>query len=181
MANERTPERSTGPPEVVVISITAVEPPPVRGRRIGGRLAGIKMGHGARMALAIVLVFGALGAIVAATGRTTRTGRSTGARRAQVQGGERAAIAAALGYPYPLRCLTITIFAGTPNYARTEVDRTNGCGRFHGYLNASLDRVDGAWRLVLDEGQLFVPNSLLTPCRPGRAGCPRKPDSGPQG
>ena len=58
-----------------------------------------------------------------------------------------------------------------PEYARAAVDRTKGCGRYHGYLNASLDRVDGTWRLVLDEGQLFVPNSLFTPCRPGPAGC----------
>jgi hypothetical protein len=30
-------------------------------------------------------------------------------------------------------------------------------------VNASFHRVGGAWRLVLDEGQLFVPNRLLRP------------------
>jgi hypothetical protein len=135
----------------------------------------------ARVGLVLALVFGALGAIIGAAAQSSRTSRPDAARSAQVPAAERAAIAAALGYPYPLRCLTITTSAGDPDYARANVDRTSGCGPYHGYLNASLHRVDGAWRLVLDEGQLFVPNSLLTPCRPGRAGCGRGPNSGRQG
>ena len=164
MAREETPERSTRPPEVVVISITVMDPPPVRGRPLRERLAGISVLRRALLAVAVVLALAALGAIVTNALQSSRTTPPAGARPAQqVQSGERAEIAGALGYPYPLRCLTITISASNPDYARADVDRTNGCGRYRGYINASLHRVDGAWRLVLDEGQLFVPNRCLSP------------------
>jgi hypothetical protein len=91
--------------------------------------------------------------------------RAVGARHAELTDVQRTAIAAALGYPYPLRCVTITIYDTSPGWARANIDHANGCGRYHGYLNASLHQVDGAWRLVLDEGQLFVPNSRLVPER----------------
>ncbi len=173
MGKKGTPERSTAPPEVTVISITITELPPVRGRPLRERLPGIGLGHRARTALAIALTLAGLGAIAATELQSSRTSRPAGARRARVQGAERAAIAAAFGYPYPLRCLTITISSGNPDYATADVDRTNGCERYHGYLDASFHRVDGTWRLVLDEGQLFVPNGLLTPCSPGPGGCSR--------
>src|SRR5438105_8374692 len=167
MAKEKTPERSAGSPEVIVISITETQLSAVRGSPLSRRLAGSRT----RVALAIALASGVLGTIVATAVHNGARSRSTGAHHAQPQPAEKAAIAAALGYPYPPRCLTVAISTSNPEYARAAVDRTKGCGRYHGYLNASLDRVDGTWRLVLDEGQLFVPNSLFTPCRPGPAGC----------
>lgn len=163
MAREETPERPTRPPEVIVISITVMDPPPVQARPLRERLAGIGVPHGALTAVAVTLALAALGSIIMTAVLSSGARRSAGARRTErVEGGERAAIAGALGYPYPLRCLTITISATNPDFARADVDRTNWCGRYHGYTNASLHRVDGAWRLVLDEGQLFVPNSLLS-------------------
>ena len=124
--------------------------------------------------LATALAAAALAAMITTALWLSEPTRSTAAlRSAQLQPGQRAKIASALGYPYPLRCLTITVSVSDPDYARADIDRTNGCGRYRGYINASLHRVDGAWRLMLDEGQLFVPNSLLSPCRPGRSGCAR--------
>lgn len=71
-------------------------------------------------------------------------------------------VAEAFGYPYPMRCLRITT-AG--EFARAHVVRTGGCVRYRGYLNASFHFIAGHWRLVLDEGQLFVPNALLVGTR----------------
>jgi len=112
---------------------------------------------------------GALGLATSAAGPALHTGRAIrpgGDALARLSGAERAAIAAALGYPYPLRCLRITVAAGSPDYARVNVERPDGCGRYRGYLNATLHRIGGSWRLVLDEGQLFVPNSRLAPTAP---------------
>lgn len=100
------------------------------------------------------------------------TGRRRAAREASAayrQAAGPAAIAAAFGYPQ--RCLAITISATNPDYANAHLEREHGCGNYHGYVNASLHRVDGVWRLVLDEGQLFVPNNLLIPCDADRSGC----------
>jgi hypothetical protein len=173
VAKEKTPEHSVAPLDTTLVTATVTVLPPARGRPLRERLAAIGVPHGVRIALAVALVLAALGAIIATVPQSSQTSRPAGSRRAQAHGAERAAIAAAFGYPYPLRCLTITISASNPDYARADADRTNGCGRYHGYLDASFHRVDGAWRLVIDEGQLFVPNSLLTPCRAGRAGCVR--------
>lgn len=152
------PIRADPLPEVDVISITITERPRVRGGQHGGRLA-------ARTVIAMALISASLVAVIAAAVQTTGTSRSAEASHSQVSSSERKAIAAALGYPYPLRCLTITISAASADYALANVNRTSRCARYRGYLNASLHRVDGAWRLVLDEGQLFVPNSLLAPDR----------------
>jgi hypothetical protein len=183
MAEKGTPVRSPEPSEVRVTFV----PSPVRDRARGERLAGV-VPRGARTPVAVALALAALAAIVPAALRVGGTTRPAGARRAQVQSVERAvraavaaggAIAGAFGYPYPRRCLTITISAGSPDFARASVDRSAGCGRYHGYVNASFHLVDGGWRLVLDEGQLFVPNSRLTPCAAGPAGCAR--GGGPAG
>ena len=168
MASEATPQRATGLPEVTVISITMVGPPPARGRPLRERLPRIIVRHRALAAVAVTLAVAALAATIASALWGAAPVRSTAA---QLPAGQRTQIAAALGYPYPLRCLSITVSPGAPDYARADIDRTNGCGRYHGYINASLHRVGGAWRLTLDEGQLFVPNSLLRPCSPGATAC----------
>jgi hypothetical protein len=67
----------------------------------------------------------------------------------------------AAAYGVPVRCLGVTISSHEPDYAQAHVDRTGGCARYHGYVNASFHRIDGSWRLTLDEGQLFVPNDEL--------------------
>lgn len=167
MASEETPERLTPSPRAVVISITVTEPPP-RGTGLRERLSRIVVPRRALAVVAVALALAAVGAILATALRGTEATR----RAEQLPPGQVAAIAGQLGYPYPLRCLAITISPSDPDYARADVERTDACARYHGYVNASLHRVDGAWRLVLDEGQLFVPNALLSPCRSERTGRP---------
>lgn len=180
MAKQELPKRTVVPSDVTVRAVVITVVPPVRGRALRERVAGAVVMFRARAALALSVALVALAAIVVVALQTSRTSRPAGAGRGQASAVERAAIAAAFGYPYPLRCLTITISPSDADYARADVDRANGCARYHGYLNASFHRVDGRWRLVLDEGQLFVPNSLLTPCRVGRAGCARDGSAGRQ-
>jgi len=187
MAEKETAARSSKPPEVTVTFVS----PPVSGHPRRKRLTDM-VPRWARNAVGAALALAALGAIIAVALQPSRTTRPAGERVAQVQGAEkavmadraaiaaRAAIAGAIGYPYPRRCLTITISPGIPDFARASVDRTAGCGRYRGYLNASFHLVDGGWRLVLDEGQLFVPNRLLTPCGADPAGCARTRTDGPK-
>jgi hypothetical protein len=66
--------------------------------------------------------------------------------------------------------LSVAISAADPDYASADVDRREGCANYHGYVNASFHRVDGVWRLILDEGQLFVPNGLLRSAGAGALG-----------
>lgn len=159
MAKEGTSGRSIGPSEVTV-TIT-VAPPARDHRRRRERPTRSGVLTRTRTALAVALALALLGGVIAAVLDSRLGGGSAGAGRARSLGAEKAAIAAAFGYRYPLRCLTVAIAAGEPDYARAEVDRTNGCRRYHGYVDATFHRVDGTWRLVLDEGQLFVPNSFL--------------------
>jgi hypothetical protein len=161
METEDPPRGSDALPDAVVISITITSLTPVRGESFRQRLSRLRVGHLARIFVAVAVVLAGLGVTLALLG--SHKSRADGARLARLSDAERTAIAGAIGYAYPLRCLTITTYDSSPAYARANVDRTNGCGRHHGYLNASLHRVDGAWRLVLDEGQLFVPNSLVAP------------------
>jgi hypothetical protein len=146
---------------MVVISITVTDQQG-RPRRQGPPFLGAH--RRAVLAVAAAVVLAAAGAIIGSTVGGRRTTRPPGLRPGQhVYHGAIRAIAGALGYPYPERCLTIRIASSDPDYASAEVGRTDGCGRYRGYTNASLHRVDGKWRLVLDEGQLFVPNRLLGP------------------
>jgi hypothetical protein len=115
----------------------------------------------AAVVLATVMALAALVAHVLQAGGTSAATRPTALpRRADA-----AALAAAFGYP--ARCLSIAVSAADPDYAIVHVERTGACGNYRGYVNASFHRVAGAWRLIFDEGQLFVPNSLLTPLRAG--------------
>ncbi len=90
-------------------------------------------------------------------------GSTQAARAARTPSAGTAAVAAAYGYP--ARCLRVTISASDPTAASARVARTGPCARYRGYVDASFHWIDGGWRLVLDEGQLFVPNNLLAPGR----------------
>lgn len=175
MADKGTPARSPEPSGVTVTFI----PPAISDSSRRERLASI-VPRRARSPLGVALALAALAAIVPTALEISQTTRPADADRGQVQSVQRAAraaiaaggaIAGAFGYPYPRRCLTITISASSPDFARARVDRSGGCEHYRGYVNASFHFVDGGWRLVLDEGQLFVPNSRLTPCDAGRVGC----------
>jgi hypothetical protein len=121
---------------------------------------------GSRTAFSAALLIALLGAIAAGVSLADRGG---GARTAGDPRAAAPAVAAAFGYP--LRCLTVTIYPSDPSYARAHVDPSRGCERYGGYVNASFHLVRGTWRLVLDEGQLFVPNRLLVGCRVSTTDC----------
>jgi hypothetical protein len=157
VANQRTSDVSRRPavePSQVQISITVA---PGRGARIRPRLARRGPLVGVRAVSGLLLAITALGA--AAAGALEGARGSSRDRASPANHAEAAGVAAAYGYP--LRCLTVTISASYPAYAAAHVDRGRGCARYHGYVNASFHRIDGSWRLLLDEGQLFVPNDLL--------------------
>jgi hypothetical protein len=56
----------------------------------------------------------------------------------------------AAAYGYPPRCLSVTIAAADPAYARADYNRVSACGRYDGTVTAIFHRVDGEWRAVLD-------------------------------
>ncbi len=143
------------------------------------RLASIRVLAEIRALVALALVAAALAAITERARPAARTSAPSGARARHVRDAAPAPDAGPAGiaaaYGPPVRCLRITIAASNPTYARAHVDRRSACARYHGYVNASFHWIGGAWRLVLDEGQLFVPNDLLAPCgAPGTAPPPRR-------
>ncbi len=172
MAKEETPTRPIESSDVSVVSVTITQLPAARGRWHRDRME-ITVARRASAALGPVFVSAALAVFIAWALHGDATSRSAGARRDAVPEPQRAAMAAAFGYAYPLGCLTITTSDARPDYARISVGRAHECGRYRGYLNASFHRVGGRWRLMLDEGQLFVPNSALAPCGASRGGCLR--------
>jgi hypothetical protein len=172
MAKEKLADRrgTLGEPASVV-QITVTFPGSTGGDPRWERPASFRTAWRALTPLIGVLVVVAFAGISTYAVQRGRTGAAGGAGADRVHRAGTAAVAAAFGYPP--RCLTITISSASPDHATAHLDRGAGCANYHGYVNASLHRVDGVWRLVLDEGQLFVPNSLLIPCRVGRAGCAR--------
>jgi hypothetical protein len=166
MAQERlpkVPDWQSALPYRVSVSVTHV--PADRARRL--RVMWTRLAKAPR-SLRVVLPLAAvmLVAVVAILIARNQTGPASGPAGA-AQRADTAAVAAAFGYPQ--RCLSIAVSAADPDYASAHVDRTGRCTTYHGYVNASFHRADGVWRLILDEGQLFVPNSLLTPARAGPA------------
>jgi len=144
------------------------------GQWLRRRLARVKIRHGARAALCVAFGLAALGTLIATALPSSSASRRGWAELTHAPAAVKTAIAAAFGYPYPLRCLTVTVSASDPDYARAFINRTDGCDLYHGYIDASFHRVAGAWRLVLDEGQLYVPNSLLTPLPTRHSGASRR-------
>lgn len=132
MGSKQLPEPSSEIADVRVQAIAITVVPAVHGHSLRRRLARVKVRHRARVVLSVAFALAALGTLIATTwpsGSASRRG-SAGVHRARA--GEKAAIAAAFDYPYPLRCLTITVSASDPDFARAFVDRTKGCGEYHG-------------------------------------------------
>jgi hypothetical protein len=169
MAKETTLSRSGAEADVpweVQITVTVVSHR--RCRSLRGLFLGTKsvvavcvVGFGLAAAASGAMIFGA-----AQGGDRHPPNRIDAARR------DRAAVAeVAAAYGYPPRCMSVTIAAGARTYAQAELDGRRACAAYHGYVNATFHRVNGKWRLVLDEGQLFVPNKLLTRCRAAWPSC----------
>jgi hypothetical protein len=160
MARKEKSEGAARPPAMIVTSITVVDLPEPQRHPPRARLAGIAVPHGARRRI----VLGTVLVLIVAIAMAVLLGEgSPGAHRASpLPRSERAAIASALGYPYPLRCLTIAVSAADPNYATAELNRTGACAQYRGYVYASLHRTRGTWQLLLDEGQLYIADRLLS-------------------
>lgn len=150
MAREKAPAAPIAPSEATVLAVTVTVRPSGRARsqRPDLRHGTLRRRAGLALVLAALTLVGV-------------TALSAGTNTLPAPPPRAAAIAAAFGYP--TRCLTIAVSVVDPDYARAAINHANGCERYHGYVNASLHRVHGDWRLILDEGQLFVPNRLLAP------------------
>lgn len=66
-----------------------------------------------------------------------------------------AGVAAADGYPP--RCLSITISAANPSYARADFNHATPCGRYAGYATAVFHRAGRVWRTVLKATEYECP------------------------
>jgi hypothetical protein len=157
-------------PTRLQISVTAV--PSARARRLWQMRAALGRAPRALPALFALVAVGLAAILAGALQTSARSAHRPSARVAR--GAVTAAVAAAFGYPH--RCLSIAVSPADPDYASAHVDRKGGCARYHGYINATFHRVDGEWRLVLDEGQLFVPNSLLAPGKTASGGAEASPE-----
>jgi hypothetical protein len=146
MADEKAPERSAGPFDVTVVSVSPVLPA-IQRRPLRERLAGV----GVRTFVAAAAACAALGAIVAIGLQSSQAGRPAGANRAGPHGAQRPWRAAAFEYQYPLRCMSMGISNINPIYV-AEVERANGCAGYSRDVTASFQRTDGRWTLVLGEG-----------------------------
>jgi len=164
MAREPQPQRQARPSDLPSrLSVTVTVVPTGPARRTGEmrvRLATPALVQCAALALATVMA-------VAASVALALTGGGTGAVTRPNAVPQRADAALAAAFGYPERCLRIAVSAANPDFASVHVQRTGACGNYRGYVNASFHRVDGAWRLIFDEGQLFVPNGLLAPLHVG--------------
>jgi hypothetical protein len=74
---------------------------------------------------------------------------------------ESGAAGVAAAYGYPPRCLSVTIAAADPAYARADYNRVSACGRYDGTVTAIFHRVDGEWRPVLDATGYSCPIASL--------------------
>jgi hypothetical protein len=135
------------PPSQVQITVTAIG-----SDRAGWVRSRLRRWHAAALALAVAVL--AAVAVISLAGIRS-PGVVTPAREA-------AAVATAFGYPYPMHCLRITTLG---SFAHAHVVRNGECARYRDHLNASFHFIAGHWRLVRDEGRLFVPNALLVGTR----------------
>jgi hypothetical protein len=178
MAKDRNPDRwgrLTQPPSEVEITVL----PGRDGRAHRGRIVeiyGLASAHAVivlHALIVLVLVFAAIGAIVAG-GLLGDHHRSASRSALDLREGGPAGVAAAYGYP--LRCLSVTVAANDPTYARADFDRRSLCGRYDGPVTAIFHRVDGAWSTVLDTISYTCPVASLPPAVQATLGVCLQPD-----
>jgi hypothetical protein len=139
------------------------------------------VGYGAGVALVLALVVVVVTAIpaprrgVASTSKArlhppgallhgTRDGSSPpGAPpvRIAVAASDAGSAGVAAAYGFPLWCLSVTIAADDPAYARADFNRARPCGRFDVYVTSIFHRIAGAWRLALAATQYHCPVAAL--------------------
>jgi hypothetical protein len=98
----------------------------------------------------LLLAAGGIGAVLALGGHATR-GRAHHLARVPGPPG----VAAAYGYPG--QCLSVTILATHPSYARADFNHGRPCGMYGGDTTTLLHRVDGAWHVILDAAAYSCP------------------------
>jgi hypothetical protein len=142
MGDDGAPDRHPDPPPSVEITIVA-----------GARARSAWMLRRAH-APALAVLGAAIGALVAL---------GTGAApHARVGGRDPGPVGVAAACGYPPRCLTITMLAGDPTYARADFNRGAACGRFDGYVTAIFVYRDGrAWRPALEATTYSCPVASL--------------------
>ena len=143
MGNERTPEPPDWldfPDTKVVITVVR-DPRSAAHRRV------------AMLAALATLAVGAIGALAMSLVSHSEH------RRAVANAPGPAGVAAAYGYP--IRCLAVTVAAVDRSYARADPNRASPCGRYDGTMMAIFQRVDGAWRPVLNTVNYRCPVSAL--------------------
>jgi hypothetical protein len=64
-------------------------------------------------------------------------------------------------YRYPFRCLTFTVAASDPAYARVALGRAGACRTAAHWVPAIMHRVDGRWHPVLVLGTQPCPATTL--------------------
>lgn len=108
-------------------------------------------------ALGAVVVVAAVGAILATMSSSSPVGPSHSPAH---EGG---ATGVAAAYGYPTRCLSVTISAIDPAFARADFNHTSPCGRYAGYPTAIFHLVDRAWRPVLEAVSYPCPATGIPP------------------
>ncbi len=128
--------------------------------RLRQRVHGIAFRRHKSLVAVLVLVAGAIGAVVS---DVLVTGTRGAQRAVNARARERGAPGVAAAYGHPLRCLSITIAPRDPAYARADFNDAAPCGRFGGYPTAIFHRVNGIWRPALYTLHFSCPAPYLPP------------------
>jgi hypothetical protein len=140
--------------EVIVVEVTvrrSAEP-----RRSPLRIAGAGRAARRRGVAALTLVLTI--AVVATVWLGNRDPRG---RPVNAMARNRGETGVAAAYGYPLRCLSVSILAADPTYARADFNHGRACGRYTGYPTAIFHYRSGMWRPVLDAVAYACPADSL--------------------
>jgi hypothetical protein len=105
----------------------------------------------------VVAVLVALVAVTALEAGIPARNRHPGAAETSPAARARGALGIAGADGYPALCLSITISAANPSYARADFNRATPCGRYTGYAIAVFHRARGVWRTVLKATEYECP------------------------
>jgi hypothetical protein len=159
MAKERTPDRRDGLAEPPIdVQITVV--PRRDGSALGDRIRDASVSKRARALVVLALVVAA-GVAIAAAALPGHRGAAPPLAATPAPVGGPAGVAAMYGYGYPFRCLTVTVDATDPAFARADFDQGSYCSRFSGWVTAVFHRVRGGWRMVVDAGEYWCPAGAI--------------------
>jgi hypothetical protein len=146
------------------VQVTVVTRPRSRRRRSADARSLVAVGV---IATALALAGIAMVAVVLSGGRAER---ATATARVSATPGAERPTAVEEAYRYPLGCLGRAI--AETRYVAARSDRESPCWRYGVYITAIFHRVDGVWRLALEErGAACPPRSLPSAVRAQIAVC----------